>query len=259
VSAVGSLLSEYRKRNHLSQLDLGMLAEVSPRHISFIETGKSRPSREMLLRLADTLGLSLLESNLLLHSGGYAAAYASFGLHTAEMEPIRTALQLILEKQNPYPALVLDGNWNILMVNAGQQALARKLMLSLPQEQAPNLLELVFDKQGYRPLIVNWEDVASHLLRRLRRQVIAYSRPGHVALFKKLVTMGPPDNWQQPAISKAESPVLTVNLRAGDATLKLFSTLSQFGTALDVGTEEILVENYFPADQASRDFFQALA
>ena len=256
MNAVGSLLCEYRKRNHLSQLDLGMLAEVSARHISFIETGKSMPSREMLLKLADSLDLSLHDSNLLLNSGGFAPAFSHFELDAREMKPVREALAMMLEKQNPYPALVLDGDWNILMINSGQQFLAQQLSIKPKDDGSNNLLELVFDQDCYRPHIANWEEVAEHLLRRLRRQMLAYSRPGHIALFKKLLTMDPPLNWQQPDYHSPEKPVLTVNIKAGSQTLKMFSTLSQFGTALDVGTEDILIENYFPADARSKAFFR---
>lgn len=255
MTAVGSLLSEYRKRNHLSQLDLGMMADVSARHISFIETGKSMPSREMLLKLADTLSLSLHDSNLLLNSGGFAPVFSHFELGAPEMEPVREALTMMLEKQNPFPALVLDGDWNILMINAGQQFLAQQLAIKPKEDGSNNLLELVFDQDCYRPHIANWEEVAGNLLRRLRRQMLAYSKPSHIALFKKLLSMTPPPDWQQPDYQSQERPILTVNIRVGDQTLKMFSTLSQFGTALDVGTEEILIENYFPADESSRAFF----
>lgn len=256
MTSVGSLLSEYRKRNRLSQLDLGMLADVSARHISFIETGKSNPSRAMLLKLADTLNLSLHDSNLLLNSGGFTPAFSHFALDAPEMAAVRDALLLMLDKQNPYPALVLDGDWNVLMSNAAQQALANHLAIKPRANGAVNLLELVFDQHCYRPHIVNWDEVAGHLLRRLHRQMLAYSRPSHATLFNKLLMMNPPPRWQQPDYQTAENPVLTVDILSGDQVLRMFSTLSQFGTALDVGTAEILIENYFPADETSKAFFQ---
>ena len=150
MNAVGSLLSEYRKRNHLSQLDLGMLAEVSARHISFIETGKSMPSRDMLLKLADSLNLSLHDSNLLLNSCGFASAFSHFELGSPEMEPVRQALAMMLEKQNPYPALVIDGDWNILMINSGQQFLAQELGIKAKDNGSNNVLVLGF-RSGLLP------------------------------------------------------------------------------------------------------------
>jgi transcriptional regulator with XRE-family HTH domain len=258
MSGVGSLLSEYRKRSHLSQLDLSLLADVSSRHISFIETGRTQPSRSMLLKLADVMSLPLNESNLLLHSGGYSAAFSQLDLQSQELEPIRQALNLMLEKQNPYPALVLDGNWNILMMNASQQFMAAKLLPQRETSITSNLLELVFDDNGFRPLIANWNEVASFLLRRLRKQMLAYSKPGHVELYEKILTMNPPENWQQPELHGGDHPMLTLDMYVGDQCLSMFSTLSQFGTALDVGVEEILIESYFPADQKCRDYFAAL-
>jgi transcriptional regulator with XRE-family HTH domain len=255
LSSIGVLLSEYRKRSHLSQLELALLAEVSTRHISFIETGKSAPSRDMLLKLADSMALSLQDSNLLLNSAGYTAVYGNLEFTSPAMTPVRQALGMMLDRQNPYPALVLDGDWNILMVNEGQRKLGERLAISPDPSRSGNLLELVFDPDGFRPVIENWEEVASHLLRRLRRQLVTFSRPGHVALYENLLNRNPPRNWQTPSTSRSDAPVMTVDLRVEDRVIKLFSTLSQFGTALDVGTADILIENYFPADAASREFF----
>jgi len=258
MSGVGSLLSEYRKRTHLSQLELGILADVSSRHISFIETGKSQPSRPMLLRLSDVLDLPLSDSNLLLHSGGYSAPYSQLDLESQEMEPIRRALNMMLEKHNPYPALVIDGNWNILMMNSTQQHMAFLLLSQGNVSGSRNLLELMFDPQAFRPSISNWDEVAAHLLRRLRKQMLAYSKPGHSELYEKLLAMNPPSNWQQPETTQSEAPMLSLEISFAGNTLGLFSTLSQFGTALDVGVEELLIESYFPADQATHEFFVSL-
>ncbi|MBL4820527.1 MAG: helix-turn-helix transcriptional regulator [Gammaproteobacteria bacterium] len=258
MSAVGSLLSEYRKRHHMSQLDLGILADVSSRHISFIETGRSQPSRNMLLRLATVMGLPFNDSNLLLNSGGFTAVYSSLDLNSPEMEPIRFALNLMLEKQNPYPALVMDGNWNILMMNKAQQLMSSRLLPDLTGSETHNLLELVFDHRAFRPLISNWNQVAAHLLRHLRKQMLAYSKPGHVELYNRLLAMAPPVNWQQPEANTSDFPMLTLDITSGGKVLRMFSTLSQFGTALDVGMEELIIESYFPANQASHEFFSSL-
>ncbi len=255
--AVGTLLSEYRKRNRLSQLELSLLAEVSSRHISFIETGRTQPSRNMLLRLADVLNLPHRESNLLLNSGGFSPAYSELKANSNELEPVRQALSLILDNHNPYPALVMDGNYTLLMANAAQQSLVSSALGDLGTEQV-NILEAVFDPDVFRPFIANWNDVASHLLRRLRRQTLAYGRPEHHRLFDSLLTMDPPADWQSPDDHAEDGPFLTVDYKLGDVTLKLFTTLTQFGTALDTGVEEILIESYFPADAATRAFFEKL-
>ena len=255
--AVGTLLCEYRKRNRLSQLDLSLMAEVSSRHISFIETGRTQPSRSMLLRLAEVLNLPHRESNLLLNSGGFSPAYTELQPNSTELEPIRQALNLILENHNPYPALVMDSNYNLLMANTAQQNLSGQIMSAI-EDPTNNVLEAVFRHDIFRPLLGNWEEVASHLLRRLRRQVLAYDRPEHHTLMEKLLAMDPPEDWQSPDDFADDGPVLTVDYKLGDLTLKLFTTLTQFGTALDTGVEEILIESYFPADDTTRLFFNKL-
>lgn len=255
MSSVGPLLSEFRKKSRLSQLELSLLADVSSRHISFIETGRTKPSRSMLLRLADVLNLTHKDSNLLLHSGGYTAAYSELDLNSADMEPVRYALQLMLDKHNPYPAMVMDGNYNLIMGNAAHQQLLARVSSGSAPATSFNVLKAVMSYEAFRPYIANWHTVAGHLLRRLRKQVLAYAKPAHVALLDELLLMDPPANWQQPLENTLDGPMLTVDFVLGDTVLRTFSTLSQFGTALDIGMEEIMIESYFPADIASREFF----
>lgn len=259
MSAVGPLLSEFRKKNRLSQLELSLLADVSSRHISFIETGRTQPSRSMLMRLADVLNLPHKDSNLLLHCGGYAAPYSELTLDSAELEPVREALQLMLENHNPYPALVMDGNYNVVMANRAQQRLMG--LIAANSQGLPagmNLLEAVFHEGALRPYIANWDVVAAHLLRRLRKQVLAYGRPSHGELLARLLALAPPADWEQPQESQHDGPMLTVDFQLAEQRLSMFTTLSQFGTALDIGIEELMIESYFPADSASREFFQSL-
>ncbi|MGB4247567.1 MAG: helix-turn-helix transcriptional regulator [Pseudohongiellaceae bacterium] len=254
----GRLLSEYRRRSRLSQLDLANLAEVSPRHISFIENGRTQPSRTMLMRLTTALDVDLQDSNLLLQAAGFAPAYSRCDLNSPDMAPVRTALALMLEKQEPYPAVVFDGHWNILMANQAQLRMTAALLHTSEVPPGTNLLHLVFSHEALRPHIVNWDEVAGYLLRRLRRQVLSYSRPQHRQLLQELLHMQPPQGWQTPSHAH-DKPMLTVDVRMGDQVLRLFSTLSQFGTALDIGMEELLIESYFPADDATRDFFMSAA
>ena len=253
--AVGPLLSEYRKRNRLSQLDLSLLADVSSRHISFIETGRTKPSRSMLLRLADVMNLPLQDSNLLLNSGGYAPAYSELDLESPAMHAVRSALNLILDNHNPYPALVMDGYYNLLMSNQAQQRLMSVALENVGELPTNNLLLALFREDMFRGLIANWEEVAGHLLRRLRKQVLAYGKPAHEALYEQILSMDPPKNRMQPDHPQDDGPMLTLDFKMGDLTLSTFTTLSQFGTALDIGMEELLIESYFPADETTRRFF----
>ena len=259
MSAVGPLLSEYRKKNRLSQLDLSLMADVSSRHISFIETGRTSPSRAMILRLADVLDLPHKDSNLLLHSGGFAAAYTELDLAAEDMQPVREALKLILDNHNPYPAVVMDGSWNLLMANSAQQLMTAQILDANGEPPTMNLLEAVFRQDCYKPYIENWDEVASHMLRRLRKQVLAFGKASDDALYKRLMEMSPPDNWQQPNDSPSDGPVLTVDFNMGGQSLKMFTTLTQFGTALDAGMEELLIESYFPADEQCKAFFEQFA
>ncbi len=260
MSRVGALLSEYRKSRRLSQLDLGLLADVSSRHISFIETGRSRPSQSMLLRLADVMNLSHRDSNLLLTTGGFAAFYSEYHLGDEIMQPVREALQMILDNHEPYPAAVLDGGWNLLMGNRPQFAMLRAIFPDRDVEQPFNVIKLLFDDDGFRPLVENWHELAGFMLRRLKNQVLAFPSEELETLYREVLEMNVPDNWEtvwfDEASSRLEAPMVTVTVNMGGQRLKLFSTLSQFGTALDVGMSELLIENYFPADDSTREWFQ---
>lgn len=255
MSSVGPLLSEYRKRSRLSQLELSLMADVSSRHISFIETGRTNPSRDMILRLADVLDLPHKDSNLLLNSGGFSAAYTDFDLSTPEMEPVRQALNMILDNHDPYPALVMDGNWNLLMQNQTQERLMKQVMGPGKTLPTRNVLEAVFLEDGFKPHIVNWDEVASHLLRRLKKQVLAFDHPEPKALYKRLLELSPPEGWQQPNDDLSDGPMITIDFQIEGIQLSMFTTLTQFGTALDTGMEELLIESYFPADAQCRELF----
>jgi hypothetical protein len=154
------------------------------------------------------------------------------------MKPVREALTLILDNHKPFPALVMDGSG---------------------APPAMNILEAVFWQDCYRPFIENWEEVVSHTLRRLRKQVLAFGKPSDDTLYKRLMPMSPPNNWQQSNDSPSDGPMLTVDFNLGGQSLKMFSIMSQFDTALDAGMEELLVESYFPADEQCKAFFQQFA
>lgn len=258
MSSIGPLLSEYRKRSRLSQLDLSLLADVSCRHISFIETGRTKPSREMILKLADVMDLPHKESNLLLHTGGYAPAYSSLDFNHAEMIPVRKALSMILENHNPYPALVIDRNWNALMQNQSQAALMSLLIGGNGGLPTQNVLEGLFREDGFKNHIANWDEVAGHTLRRLRKQMLMTGDDESKTLFDRVLKLSPPDNWQQPFDDLSDGPMLTIDINLGHQTLSMFTTLSQFGTALDTGMQELMIESYFPANEASREIFSKL-
>ncbi|MBC53097.1 MAG: transcriptional regulator [Gammaproteobacteria bacterium] len=254
--ATGHVLTEIRRARRLSQLDLGLQADVSARHISFIETGRAQPSRDMLLRLSEVMGLSHRDSNRLMNAFGYAAVFSDMSLDDSAMQPVREALQIMLDKHDPYPAAVLDFEWNLLMSNTAMQNLMLALMPAERLQQSANMLEHIFHPDSLRPYLTNWETVASLLLRRLRLQLNTHPTAGLAKLMTTLLSMDPPQDWQTPSPDSWEGPMLTSELDIRGQQLRVFSTLSSFGTALDAGLQELMIESYFPADEETRRFFE---
>ncbi|GGX52385.1 helix-turn-helix transcriptional regulator [Saccharospirillum salsuginis] len=252
-------LAEFRRTKRLSQLDLSLKAEVSARHISFIETGRAQPSRDILLKLAEVMGLSHRECNRLMTECGYAPVYFDRPLDEAAMQPVRQALNVMLDNQDPYPAVVLNSLWDLHMAN---RSLNRLMSLLLPPDRLQgriNMLELIFDHRGLRPYMTNWDDVAALLLRRLTLQLQTRPNPELGELLETLLSMDPPADWHAPEPQGWEGPMLTSELEINGQHLSVFSTLSSFGTALDVGLQELMIESYFPSDEATRRFFHTLA
>lgn len=247
-------LAHLRRARRLSQLDLALAAEVSARHISFIETGRSQPSRPLLLRLAEVMGLSHRETNALMTACGYAPPFSNLSLDEAAMRPVQAALDIMLSSHEPYPASVLTHTWDLRMANNSLQRILSLLLGKPPGNTPVNMLRILFDPAGLRPFIVNWDELAGLLLRRLKLELQAHPDSDNAALMAELLTMNPPTDWQTPP-SHWEGPMLTVQVQVGEQVLRLFTTLTSFGTPLDAGLQELLIESYFPADEVTRRFF----
>ena len=216
---VGRLLKQWRERRRLSQLALAVDAEISSRHLSFIETGRAQPSRDMVMLLTRVLDVPPRGRNDLLTAAGYAPVYRETGLEAPEMADVRRALDFIMRQQEPYPGLVIDGHWNILMTNGG----ARRLMgLFLDADAVaavggpPNAMRLFYHPRGMRPYIVNWDEVAGHLVARLHREISA--RPADETLPRLLARLlalpDVPTEWRIPAPGRVAAPFATVHLRS---------------------------------------------
>jgi transcriptional regulator with XRE-family HTH domain len=250
---VGTLLRHWRAARRVSQLDLALDADVSSRHLSFVETGRSQPSREMVLRLAEALQVPLRERNSLLLAAGYAPVYRETDLGAPEMREARQAVEFILAQQEPYPAVVVDRHWNLLLAN---QATHRFLALFLPGPPAgpPNAMRLMFDPQGLRPFVENWEDVAAHLIERVHRDAAGAppNAPTRALLEELLAYPGVPTRWRTPQMDRAPSPLLSIAYRKDDLRLSVFSTITTFGTPQDVTLQELRIECFFPADETTR-------
>jgi len=242
---VGPLLREWRHRRRLSQLDLALDAGVSTRHLSFIETGRARPSAHMILHLAERLDVPLRERNSLLLSAGHAPVFSQHDLDAPELEPVREAIDAILAAHEPFPALAVDRHWGMVAAN---RAVAPLVAGADPALLAPpvNVLRLSLHPGGLAPRIANLGEWRAHLLGRLAREVAASGDPALAALHEELVALPGPSSPEP-----APPPALAVPLRihAGDAELVLLSTVTTFGTPTDVTLSELSVEAFLPADE----------
>lgn len=261
-SAFGELLRYWRGVRCVSQLQLATRAEVSARHVSFIETGRSKPSRQMVVQIADVLDVPLRERNVLLHAAGFAPAYRESDWESDELSAVRRSLEFLLERHNPYPAVVVDRHWNLLLQNRASSTLLAGFVESPAALAAPtNVMQLLFRPDGIRPFIVNWEEIASAMIERLRRE--AALDPGDEqtqALLAHALDSGD-EAARRPAPDRTvNSPVIVeMHLRRGDVELRLFSAITTLGTPLDITLQELRLETFFPADDASAAVVRSLA
>lgn len=258
----GAQLRSWRLARRVSQEQLAARAGVSARHLSFVENGRSQPSREVVLALAGALDVPLRERNTLLAAAGFAAAYRASPLDADELTHLRRAIDHVLAQQEPYGAVVVDGWWNVLRLNRGAQKLLERFPPASAEGLAAsrNLVLGAVHPGALRPYLVNWLDVAGHLVARLHREVAA--RPGDDGLRRLLASVlaqpEMPGEWRTPAPGRGAAPFVTVHLRAGALELRLFTMLASIGTPLDVTAEELHIESYFPADDATEAVLRTL-
>lgn len=256
---VGTLLRSWRTARGMSQLDLAMHAGFSARHVSFIETGRAQPSRQALLVLAESLEVPLRDRNRLLEAGGFAHVYRNTPLEAEEMRHIRGVLQFILDRHKPYAAVVLDRYSNCLMGNGvSDRMLAAVVDPSLITPHA-NLLRMVFHPLGARRSIVNWEEVSRHLFDRAEAE-LAGATDDQTAkdLLEELRGYMGTDASRGPTTVTAGDLLLPIHLKAGEAELRLFSTIMTLGTPRDITLQELRIETFFPADARSEAVWSAL-
>jgi transcriptional regulator with XRE-family HTH domain len=254
--SLGTLLRQWRGQRRLSQLDLAARAGVSARHLSFVETGRSRPSRELVLHLAEHLDVPLRERNAFLLAAGFAPLYRQRAMDAAEMGPVREALDAVLEGHEPFPAIVVDRHWTLVSANRPAGELLSEGVAPRLLTPPVNVLRVSLHPDGLAPRVVNFPAYAGHLVDRLRREAEAYGDPQLVALHDELV--GYPGVIGSPApADTAGQVVMPLRLRMGEATLSFFSTLATFGTARDITVEELAIEQFFPADRATAEVLHA--
>ena len=255
---VGDLLRDWRQRRRLSQLDLAVEADVSARHLSFVETGRSRPSRELVVHLAEHLEVPLRERNALLLAAGYAPVYAETPLDSPSMGRVRDALDTILAGHEPFPAVIVDRRWDLVAANRpALQILADGVAPALLAPPA-NAMRVCFHPDGLAPRITNLAEYSAHLLSRLRRQVAVSPDPVVEELVEELRHYPGVEDAPTTAVDPASMLFVPFCLRtrAGDQ-LTFFSTLATFGTALDITLAELSIESFFPADSTTEAALRA--
>jgi transcriptional regulator with XRE-family HTH domain len=248
-SPVGELLRSWRTRRNLSQLELALNAAVSARHVSFLETGRSRPSREMVIRLAEELEVPLRERNALLLAAGYAPVYSERPLNAPEMGAVKQALDRFLRAHEPYPAVIVDRYHNLLAANDALDLLLDGVAADLLEPPA-NGMRLALHPRGMAPRTLNLPEWSAHLLQRVRREAHVTGDPKLAELYDEMasypgVRVTPADTEVQPADIVLPLRLLDTD---GESELAFFSTLSTFGTAADITLSELAIEAFYPAN-----------
>jgi transcriptional regulator with XRE-family HTH domain len=256
-SRIGDHLREWRQRRRLSQLDLALEAEISTRHLSFVETGRASPSREMVLRLAEHLAVPLRERNVLLAAAGYAPVFAERSLDDPALKAARAAVDLVLKGHEPYPALAVDRHWIMLAANASVAPLLAGVAPHL-LEPPVNVLRLGLHPEGLAPRVENFVEWRAHILHRLRQQIEATADPVLVELLNDLRATPAPRSTGAHEDAYG-GVVVPLKLQTLHGTLTLFSTITVFGTPVDITLQELAIEAFYPADPATGDLLRQLA
>lgn len=252
---VGDHLREWRQRRRMSQLDLAVEAEISARHLSFVETGRAAPSREMVLRLAERLDVPLRERNVLLVAAGFAPAFPERALEDPALKSARQAIDLVLRAHEPNPALAVDRHWNLVTANR----MVAPLLEGIPQRllgQPFNVLRLAFHPEALAARTVNLAEWCGHLLERLHRQCEATADPELIRLYQDLKSYPIP---ARSAPLSGDTVAIPFRLRHEGEILSFFSTTMVFGTPVDITLSELALETFFPADERTAERLRQMA
>ncbi len=245
---LGDLLRYWRAQRGKSQLDLSLDAGVSQRHLSFIESGRSTPSRDLLLALAQTLDIPLRERNALLLAAGYAPLFPETALDAPDMAIVARAIDRVLLQQEPWPALVLDRHWNVLKTNQAAPRFFGSFVDLASRPRPRNLLDLVFDPNGLRPFIENWELVASSLLERVHREAVGHVVDGKTLDLLTHLRQYPGVSALSTVAGKSHAPVIPITFRKDGHRSSFFSLITTVGTPQSITAQELRIECMFPAD-----------
>jgi transcriptional regulator with XRE-family HTH domain len=261
----GPMLRTWRRRRGASQLALALQSGVSQRHVSFLESGRAKPSREMVVQLSTALDVPLRQRNAMLLAAGFAPVYRESNLAAPEMVPVRQAIDRMLKQQEPYPAVVIDRLWNLLQANDAAQAFTLFLFEGAPPPalpgKQPNLLRWLLDPTALRSKLTNWEEVARHLVSTTYAEILADGGEPKALAFIEEVMAFPdvPASFRKLRFEDRPSPVLTLDYLVGGKSLSVFTTIATLGTPQDITLQEVRIECFFPADDRSDALFKSLA
>jgi transcriptional regulator with XRE-family HTH domain len=250
----------WRDHKGLSQLELAGRAEISQRHLSFLELGRANPSRHMVLRLAEAIGVPLRQHNALLLAAGYAPAWRETDIAAPELAQIVSAVDYILRQQEPFPAVAVDRQWNLLKANGGAVRLVEFLVGPLTPGAKINLADALVAPDVLRPFLVNWREVVRYFIGTVEADAAADGSDETAALLRRLVSYkGVRSALKGPVLEGAGGPVLPMHFRKGQTQLSLFTTIATLGTPQDVTVQELRVESFFPMDEQTANTLRAWA
>jgi transcriptional regulator with XRE-family HTH domain len=261
----GPMLRAWRRRRGASQLALALQSGVSQRHVSFLESGRARPSREMVVQLTSALDVPLRQRNAMLLAAGFAPVYRESNLAAPELAPVRQAIDRILKQQEPYPAIVVDRLFNFIQGNDAANAFTLFLFEgpppASPSGKPPNLLRWLLDPKALRPKLANWEEVARHLVSTTYAEILADGGEPKALAFIEEVMAYPdvPESFRKLRFEERPLPVLTLDYIVNGRSLSVFTTIATLGTPQDVTLQEVRIECFFPADERSDALFKSLA
>ena len=260
----GPMLRAWRRRRGASQLALALQSGVSQRHVSFLESGRARPSREMVVQLTSALDVPLRQRNAMLLAAGFAPVYRESNLAAPELAPVRQAIDRMLEQQEPYPAIVVDRLWNLLQANDAANAFTVFLFEGPPPlpppGKSPNILRWLLDPKALRPKLANWEEVARHLVSTTYAEILAAGGEPKALTFIEEVMAYPdvPASFRKLRFEDRPPPVLTLDYIVGGKSLSVFTTIATLGTPQDITLQELRIESFHPADRESEQLLAAL-
>jgi transcriptional regulator with XRE-family HTH domain len=256
-----SLLKHWRNVRRLTQIELAGDANVSARHLCFLETGRAQPSREMVQLLGSALDLPLEERNALHVAAGFVPPYGDRGLAADNLQHVRQAFDFILRQQEPYPGIVIDGHWDVRIRNEASRRLFKAFHESYEMESdiADNAMHVVFHPKGLRQFIVNWNEFAGQMIQILHREVAQGSGVAAQLLDEIMTYPGLSAEWRRPRNPAASSPVMTMQLAKGDFRLAFFSTFTTLAMPADAALQKLKIECFYPADSATAEKARELA